>query len=151
MYRLIISLFFIFWAANSTASDKFCFSSVAQEMNLDRTLLESISYVESRHNPSAVGYNKGSIDYGHMQINSYWIEYLGEDYLELDDPCYCTRIGAEILTDCINSYGYNRDALSCYNSGKPIANLSPQVKERVLHYINKVEKRYNILLEEKNG
>lgn len=120
-------------------------------MNIDSVLIESISWVESRHDPKALGHNPNSVDYGHMQINSYWIEYLGEDYLDLDDPCYCTQIGTEILSDCINSYGYNRDALSCYNSGKPIYKLGPKVKERVLDYIRKVESRYNTLLGEKNG
>lgn len=152
--RIIFPIFYIFCTFlvsgfdRVLADDDFCFYSVSEKFGLDRILLESISYVESSHNSSALNVNSSSIDFGHMQINSYWISVLGEDYLYLDEPCYCTKIGAEILSDCINSYGYNRDALSCYNSGKPLDKLNNPTRGKVLQYIAKIESRYDKLLGE---
>lgn len=124
----------------------FCFTATGENFDIDPLLLEAISYVESRNDPQAIGYNLESIDYGHMQINSYWIKYLGVEYIKLSDPCFCTKVGAAILANCIDVHGFNKDALSCYNSGKRLASLRPEVKTKVLAYIGSVEKRYNHLV-----
>lgn len=142
---IIIFLLFAnpIYANNST---DFCFSAIGEKFNIDPLLLEAISYVESRNNPLAISHNQQSIDYGHMQINSYWIKYLGVEYIKLNNPCFCTKVGAAILSNCIDVHGFNKDALSCYNSGKKLDSLKPEVKTKVLAYIGSVKNRYNHLV-----
>jgi len=132
--------------------DQFCYKKYGQAFNVDPDVLEAISWVESRHNPTAINTNsETSIDYGHMQINSYWIDQLlGEQYSSLDDPCFCTAIGAYILNGCINSYGLNQDALSCYNSGKSLDLLGAETRKRVEKYIALVHKKYEEIKQTSN-
>ena len=127
----------------------FCFERYGQAFSVDPDILKAISFVESRHNPTALNQNLTTIDYGHMQINSYWIEnLLGEHYENLNDPCFCTAIGAYILSSCINSYGLNQDALSCYNSGKSLDLLTSTTRKRVERYITLVQKKFLELKQE---
>ena len=67
--------------------------------------------------PSAVNYNKnGSFDYGLMQVNSSWYGELGyERWTRLGDACYNVQVGAWILSQCIQRYGYSWVAVGCYN------------------------------------
>jgi soluble lytic murein transglycosylase-like protein len=52
-----------------------------------------------------------------MQINSRWARLLGtRTWNRLWDPCTNIRIGALILSGCIKRYGYNYDAVGCYNA-----------------------------------
>lgn len=145
---LLCSLFLHYFAYPLYAENSidFCFTSTADKYGIDPLLLEAISYVESRNNPLAISRNDSqSIDYGHMQINSYWIKYLGVNYLKLNDPCFCTKVGAAILVNCIDTHGLNANALSCYNSGKKMASLTQEVKPKVIAYIDKVKRRYDHL------
>ena len=68
--------------------------------------------------PSAVNYNKnGSFDYGLMQINSSWYGELGrERWMRLGDACYNVQVGAWILSQCVQRYGYTWAAVGCYNA-----------------------------------
>ncbi len=81
-----------------------------------------------------------------MQINSWWVLRIGENYLELEDPCYCTKVGAWILMDCVKSYGDNADAISCYNTGKSLKALDGDRQMAAKRYVKKVINRYNYLL-----
>ena len=150
----LLSIFLLCFANSLYAgiSSDFCFTSTAEKYGIDPLLLEAISYVESRNNPQALSRNDTqSIDYGHMQINSYWIKYLGMSYLKLNDPCFCTKVGAAILVNCIGSYGLNINALSCYNSGKKLSSLEKEVRQKVEGYIGKVKMRYDHLAKNQTG
>jgi soluble lytic murein transglycosylase-like protein len=97
---------------------EFCFEDAGQEFRISPLLLESIARTESSLNPRAMNRNtNGSVDYGLMQINSFWVKTYGlssEDLL--NDPCYNTKIGAWVLKQCIDRYGYNWEAVGCYNA-----------------------------------
>ena len=97
---------------------EFCFEDAGQEFRISPLLLESIARTESSLNPRAINRNSnGSVDYGLMQINSFWVKSYGlsSDDL-LNDPCYNTKIGAWVLRQCMDRYGYNWEAVGCYNA-----------------------------------
>jgi soluble lytic murein transglycosylase-like protein len=127
-------------------TDNYCFESAAESFGVDPEILQAISYVESRLMPSALNANtNGTVDYGHMQINSLWVSEIGLTYTLLDDPCFCTKVGAWILSGCIDKYGYNSNAISCYNSGRPLSKLSGKQRKKTEAYVRKVEKVFKIL------
>jgi len=96
----------------------FCFEEAGREFNISPLLLESIARTESNLNPKAVNQNSnGSKDFGLMQINSYWVRTLAMPVDKLmNDACYNTRVGAKVLRGCIDSNGYNWNAVGCYNA-----------------------------------
>ena len=138
----------LLFASATTYGADFCFDKAEERYGVPSALLEAISYAESLNTPHAIATNRnGSLDYGHMQINTWWVKELGEPYLTLgDDPCFCTHVGAWILAQCIDDHGYSSDAISCYRSGKALSRLSEDVQRDVLQYINRVEKRFNKLV-----
>jgi soluble lytic murein transglycosylase-like protein len=54
-----------------------------------------------------------------MQINSTWAKKLGKTWNELGEPCTNVKVGAWVLAQCIQDYGYNWRAVGCYNSRTP--------------------------------
>jgi soluble lytic murein transglycosylase-like protein len=127
-------------------ADDFCYDSAGSYFDIPPALLQALSYVESRHEKDAIHKNEnGSYDYGHMQINTIWVKEIGNSYLTLSNPCYCTYIGAWILSQCIEKHGYSYDALSCYRSGRALKQLSGETKKDVLTYIGRVKKRFDKL------
>ena len=147
LFFLITTVLFLSTCSSGHSDETgYCFGAAGERFGIEPELLQAISYVESRHKSDALHENKnGSLDFGHMQINSLWISKIGKTYIALDDPCYCTKIGAWILSGCIERYGYNSDAISCYNSGKPLSKLSGKTKTSVEDYVARVEKRYQQL------
>ncbi|MCD4831021.1 MAG: lytic transglycosylase domain-containing protein [Anaerohalosphaeraceae bacterium] len=118
----------------------FCFDDAGRHYNIPPGLLKAISLVESNMQPDAVNHNKnGSVDYGHMQINSYWKKHLQERWRYLGDPCYCTMVGAWILRQCIDRYGFNPDAVVCYHTGKSLSELSHTKTSKAIAYLNKID------------
>ena len=95
----------------------FCFEEAGEKYRISPQLLWAIAKTESYFNPSAVNYNKnGSFDYGLMQVNSSWYGELGyERWMRLGDACYNVQVGAWILSQCIQRYGYSWVAVGCYN------------------------------------
>lgn len=96
----------------------YCFEEAGQRYNISPELLWAIAKVESGFNPAAINKNKnGSYDYGIMQINSGWYKTLGpERWQALGDACTNVHVGAWVLAQCVNSYGYNWEAVGCYNA-----------------------------------
>jgi soluble lytic murein transglycosylase-like protein len=96
----------------------FCFEEAGQKFGVSPQLLWAIAKTESRFNPSAVNYNtNGSFDYGLMQVNSSWYKELGrERWMRLGDACYNVQVGAWILSQCVQRYGYTWTAVGCYNA-----------------------------------
>lgn len=140
MNKLIIIsiLILLLFTRDSFSESEMCFYEAAKEFGLSPEILMAISKVESDHNPRAVNYNKnGSVDFGHMQINSVWKKELKEKYNYLGSPCYNTRVGAWILDKCIKQYGYNYKAVACYHTG-PITN--PKKIRNGMIYVKKIQK-----------
>lgn len=101
----------------SPAAD-YCFEEAGETYGVAPELLWAISKVESTFNNKAVNWNKnGSYDFCHMQINSGWYRTLGRDlWMQLGDPCTCTKVGAWVLANCVRNYGYTWKAVGCYNA-----------------------------------
>jgi soluble lytic murein transglycosylase-like protein len=95
----------------------FCFEEAGGKYGVSPQLLWAIAKTESRFNPVAVNYNKnGSFDYGLMQVNSSWYSELGSQrWMSLSDACYNVQVGAWILGQCVQRYGYTWAAVGCYN------------------------------------
>ncbi len=120
--------YFLIWAivlfvpsaatAQEITSDPFCFGEAERIYGVSAKILWAISRTESGHRPHSVGYNKnGTYDFCHMQINSSWAPVIGQDrWQSLSDPCYCTKIGAWVLAQCIKRNGYTWNAIGCYNA-----------------------------------
>jgi len=107
--------------ANQAAA--FCFEEAGYRYGISPHLLYAISKGESSFNPLAVNYNSnGTYDYGLMQINSSWepaLRKLGISWNNLSDPCTNVMVGAWVLSQCIQDYGYTWSAVGCYNSRTP--------------------------------
>lgn len=113
-----------------------CFVEAGKMYNIHPNLLWAIAKVESRFNPYAINRNSnGTYDIGIMQINSSWLPVLKtyglKDKRHLWNPCYNIHVGAWILGQCIQKYGYTWTAIGCYNA----TSRTKRVK-----YINKVWK-----------
>jgi len=95
----------------------FCFEEAGERYRVSPRLLWAIAKTESNFNPAAVNYNRnGTFDYGLMQINSSWYGQLGrEKWMHLNDACFNVQVGAWILSQCIQQYGYSWEAVGCYN------------------------------------
>ncbi len=118
-YSLVITILLLTaYCLLHTDADAFCFEDAGKTYSINPSLLKSIAHIESSLNPKAMNKNQnGSIDIGLMQINSFWIKTLGLDSGKLiSDPCYNTMIGAKVLKQCIDRYGYTWEAVGCYNA-----------------------------------
>lgn len=102
------------------ASHSACFEEAATHYRVPVELLRAISRVESGGNPVAVNRNRdGSVDVGHMQINSRWfanLAHLGISSDKLWEPCTNTYVGAWILAQNIQRMGYGWSAIGAYNA-----------------------------------
>ncbi len=109
----LCSVFFTLYSAFA-----FCYEEAGLEYNINPVLLHVISKTESNLNQMAINTNpNGTQDIGLMQINSSWVKSLNLDAdLLLSDPCYNLKTGAEILSKCIEQYGYRWEAIGCYNA-----------------------------------
>lgn len=138
-------------AVQSGLCDPFCFTKTAERYEIAPRLLKAISMTESNLDPEAVNHNRnGSIDRGHMQINSWWKKALGEDFAYLnEDPCYCTHVAAWILNDCIRRTGPYWDAVVCYHMGKSYSQLSETQKIEADRYLSIVRKNLEQIEDEK--
>lgn len=100
---------------------KQCFINAGEKYKIHPNLLWAIAKVESNFNYSAINRNSnGTYDIGIMQINSSWIPVLKKyglrDESYLWEPCYNIYVGAWILAQCIQKYGYTWNAVGCYNA-----------------------------------
>jgi soluble lytic murein transglycosylase-like protein len=122
----------------SSECGAFCFEEAGKQYNLPPQLLWSIAKNESNFKPDVVNINKnGSYDFGVMQINSSWAGKLGVQlWSQLADPCTNVKVGAWILSQCINYYGYGWKAVGCYNSRTPGKNeaYARRIAATLAHY-----------------
>lgn len=108
---------------SSNPAAAFCFEEAGNRYGISPQLLYAISKGESSFNPLAINRNtNGTYDYGLMQINSSWeptLRKLGIPWNSLADPCTNIMVGAWVLSQCIQDYGYTWPAVGCYNSRTP--------------------------------
>lgn len=105
---------------NSSESLQGCWDKAGAAYNIDPWLLLSIAKVESGFNQSATNVNSNrSVDIGMMQINSSWLPTLnrfGITVKDLFNPCTSVFVGAWIMAQNIQHFGYNMDGIGAYNS-----------------------------------
>lgn len=110
-------------SAHAQSSQTFCFEEAGKRYGIAPQLLWGIAKNESSLNPAAVNWNtNGTYDYGVMQINSSWepsLRKMGVPWQSLSDACTNVMAGAWILRQCIDDFGYNWNAIGCYNSRTP--------------------------------
>ena len=96
----------------------FCFEEAGQQYGISPAILWTIAKEESNFDPAAVNLNKnGTYDFGLMQINSWWANILGPDtWSALGEPCCNVKVGAWILSRCIQEHGHTWEAIGCYHS-----------------------------------
>lgn len=119
-----------------------CFIDAGKLYNIHPNLLWAIAKVESGFNPFALNRNSNSTyDIGIMQINSSWIPVLKRygltDPSQLWHPCYNIHVGAWILAQCIQQYGYTWEAVGCYNASSKTKRIkySHKVWEVLKNYV----------------
>ena len=115
VFVLFILLFFLL----SATAFAFCFEEAGAKYGISPDLLWAIAKVESSFNPLAINRSNrnGSYDFGLMQINSSWYRVLGDDlWQKLADPCVNVYVGAWVLAQCMQEYGYTWQAVGCYNA-----------------------------------
>ena len=135
MNRILVAL--ILLLSFPALASAFCFEAAGTEYGVSPGLLWSIAKVESGFAPQAVHWNQnGTYDYGLMQINSGWAQRLGPVWQSLGDPCTNVKVGAWILAQCVQRYGYMWEAVGCYNSS------SERKRQEYARKIYAVFKRY---------
>jgi soluble lytic murein transglycosylase-like protein len=117
--RIFAFVFLILLTAS--IAHAFCFAQAGAEYGLAPEILQSISTTESENKPYVVHWNTdGTFDVGLMQINSRWEKSVGKElWSRLFDPCTNVRVGAWILAQCVQRYGYGWKAVGCYHSSIP--------------------------------
>lgn len=118
MIRCLTILLLVFIA---DAAEADCFDAAADRHGVPAGVLRAIACVESNHNPNALNRNRnGSVDYGVMQINSVWLRELAKFGIErghLWDLCTNVHVGAWILAQNFQAFGFSWRAIGAYNAG----------------------------------
>lgn len=97
-----------------------CFFTAGKKYNISPVILRCIAKTESDLNTHAIHKNSNhTYDVGIMQINSFWKDIIGEGRWKytVRNPCYNIFVGAWVLVNCIQKFGYNWQAVSCYHTG----------------------------------
>ena len=140
---LLTILILLTMNCTSKSATAYCFEEAAEKYDVSPLLLWSIAKVESNFDPNAIHHNKNGLgyDYGLMQINSRtWFKTLGSSGWEkLSDPCFCTKMGAFVLSDCFKVFGKSWEGVGCYNAG---AKINKEYKRKRLKYAKRVRKIY---------
>lgn len=102
-----------------------CVDEVAQIYQIPVALLRAVRVVEGGRRGAVVGPNRnGTHDLGAMQINSAWLPTLGAYGIDREDvlgnDCTNLAVGAWVLRQSVDKYGTWEDAISAYNTGRPL-------------------------------
>lgn len=141
--QVVITLLIGLYTHTANANEKKnCWVSVGVKYNIDPWLLYSIAQVESSLNPAAINYNKTSVDFGLMQVNSWWLPKLkkyGINKNSLYDSCINIDVGAWILSQSIKGFDNFWEGVGAYNAG---TGKTKKAKLRRNKYAAKVYKQY---------
>lgn len=108
----------------ASSAQAYCFAQAATKYNVNEQLLLAIAKTESGYNSQAINRNtNGSYDIGVMQINSIHLPRLAKYGISkttlLGDACTNVEVGAWILAQNIQRYGYTWKAVGAYNASSP--------------------------------
>jgi len=138
---------------NSNHALAYCWDEVARRYDFEPELLQAIAAVESGYRAEAINHanGNGTRDIGLMQINSSHLPRLlklgiTEERL-LNEPCLSVEVGASILAEFVQRFGYNWTAVGSYNAGPGAGALREALRMR---YAEKVWARYEALMAHRN-
>ncbi|KGE66880.1 MULTISPECIES: transglycosylase SLT domain-containing protein [Pseudomonas] len=127
----------------------YCWEEAASHYNIEPELLQAIAVVESGNRAQAMNHanRNGTRDIGLMQINSIHLPRLlkqgiTEDRL-INEPCLSVEVGASILAEFIQRFGYNWTAVGSYNVG---TGAGPEREALRLQYAQKIWAYYEQLV-----
>lgn len=136
-----------------------CWAAAAHRYDLPVELLYAIGHVESRHNPRAISppNRNGSHDIGVMQINSDWLPALARYGITrrdlIDKPCTNIQVGAWILSQEVQRFGYTWYAIGAYNAGPVTPKMSEKARRKKIEtyrsYSGKVIAQWKVLAEKR--
>lgn len=116
-----------------------CFENVHKIANIEKEVLISIAKIESNFNNAAKNTNfNGSIDYGIMQINSFWLKHFqkkGYTKSFILSPCGNIYAAAYILNYCFAKKKNFSLAIECYNKGEKIKETGSYFKKFKKYYV----------------
>ena len=127
----------------------YCWEEVATRYDLEPELLQAIAAVESGYRAQAMNHTNrnGTRDIGLMQINSIHLPRLLKQGITeerlLNEPCLSVEVGASILAEFIQRFGYNWTAVGSYNVG---VGSGPQLEALRMRYAEKIWTRYEALV-----
>ncbi|MBI6566819.1 transglycosylase SLT domain-containing protein [Pseudomonas synxantha] len=130
----------------------YCWDEMARRYDLEPELLQAIAAVESGYRSQAMNYTNrnGTRDIGLMQINSIHLPRLLKQGITeerlLNEPCLSVEIGASILAEFIQRFGYNWTAVGAYNVGP---GSGPQREALRLRYAERIWVRYEALVSQR--
>lgn len=130
----------------------YCWDEMARGYDLEPELLQAIAAVESGYRSQAMNYTNrnGTRDIGLMQINSIHLPRLLKQGITeerlLNEPCLSVEIGASILAEFIQRFGYNWTAVGAYNVGP---GSGPQREALRLRYAERIWVRYEALVSQR--
>ncbi|MFL1500520.1 transglycosylase SLT domain-containing protein [Pseudomonas sp. O64] len=128
-----------------------CWDEVASRYDIEPELLQAIAVVESGARAQAInhGNSDGSRDIGLMQINSMHLPRLAKQGITeerlLSEPCLSVEVGASILAEFIQRFGYNWTAVGSYNAGP-----APEREALRLRYAEKIWAQYEALVAQRH-
>lgn len=113
-----------------------CVVKATERYQLPSALLYAFMAKETRFKTGWRKENNGSVSYGIMQINSYWLPFLARHNIKPKDLVYnvCANImvGAFIFRTVFNeNKGHTFSAIMAYNAGR---NLKPNSKKYKMAY-----------------
>jgi hypothetical protein len=108
-------------SAPTTGQVLACLNAAADRYAIAPSLLHAMATQESGLNPRAINRSNanGTVDYGLMQINSFWLPTLGRygiTQAHLFDPCINASVGAWILARNFARHGVTWRAVGAYNA-----------------------------------
>ncbi len=123
MKKIITFLFCSSLTFVSSSVNAFCFNEAGEKYNISPLLLAAMAYTESSFNSKAINSantNK-SVDYGLMQINTFWLPHLKKMNISkedlIDDACLNVHVGAWVLAQNFKQNGENWQSVGAYNAG----------------------------------
>lgn len=133
----------------SSQAHAYCWAEVGSQFDIEPELLQAIAAVESGYRADAmnIANRNGTRDIGLMQINSIHLPRLlklgiTEERL-LDEPCLSVEVGASILAEFIQRFGYNWTAVGAYNAGSGAGSERESLR---MQYAQKIWARYEALV-----
>lgn len=116
-----------------------CFEAAQKYTGIEKEILYSIAKIESNFNHRAKNVNKnGTIDYGIMQVNSYWINVFSEKGFPqsyMKSPCGNIYSAAYILKYCMEKKKKFSLAIECYNKGEKVKRTGEYYKKFKKYYV----------------